>query len=308
MREETFRFGMNQGMVGIITMPEKPVTAPPILLLNAGMTHRVGPSRIYVRLARRLAGQGFRVMRFDFSGVGDSCVREDNLSLEKALVDDVRQALDYLEQKLHEHRFILAGHCGGAWISFLAASEDDRVIGAVLMNPEGADGDWVEYDRQRKLSRFYENYYGKEALLDPQRWKKLFTGKADYRSIFNNVARNIVMNRVSTVTFRLRNRLNPDIAATKQATATSGRWDGVASAFVQRQIRLLLAFSKGSSAIEHAHVMIGKELDTMAAAGIVTEVIIPNADHTFTLQAGQQALFTEIETWCRAFVTSAAAA
>ena len=77
----------------------------------------------------------------------------------------------------------------------------------------------------------------------------------------------------------------------------------LADTFIQRRIRLLLAFSNGSSAIEHAHTMIGKQLEEMHRLGIITEVIIPNADHTFTLKAGQQALMQQIELWNRPTIT-----
>lgn len=69
--------------------------------------------------------------------------------------------------------------------------------------------------------------------------------------------------------------------------------------FIQRPVQLLLIFSKGSSAIEHAHTVIGKELDVMLRSGVAQEVIISNADHTFTLLAGQQAVMKQIETWAQ---------
>ncbi|HEY5972738.1 MAG TPA: hypothetical protein VIT22_12400, partial [Pseudoxanthomonas sp.] len=42
-----------------------------VVLLNAGLIHRVGPFRLYVRLARELAESGFDVLRFDLPGIGD---------------------------------------------------------------------------------------------------------------------------------------------------------------------------------------------------------------------------------------------
>ncbi len=301
MREEAVRFGNNQYLMGILTLPDEPIPSPVVLLLNAGMIHHVGPSRIYVRLARRLAAQGMTVLRFDFSGLGDSCARTDSLAIDKALVDDTRQAMNYLEERLDISKFVLMGHCGGAWVAFLAASEDDRVVGTVLMNPEGVEDNWVEYDRQRKTSRYYENYYTNEVLLDTQRWKKLLSGKADYRSIFHNVVKNIAWYRISAAAFKLRHKLTaPEDSQERQNE--SGRWIQIASTFLRRRIQLLLVFSKGSSAIDHAHAVIGKELHRMEDAGIVTEIIVPNADHTFTMIAGQQSVMHHIEDWCRPLI------
>ncbi|MBZ0296673.1 MAG: alpha/beta fold hydrolase [Anaerolineae bacterium] len=303
MREEAVRFGKNQSLVGILTLPENQVPVPTLLFLNAGMIHHVGPSRIYVRLARRLAGLGFSSLRFDFSGIGDSCPRVDDLSIEQAVLDDLRQAMDYLEARLNQSQFILIGHCGGAWAAFASAGENERVVGTILMNPEGTEEDWVEYDRQRKLSRYYENYYVKEALVDPERWKKLLTGRADYRSIYNNVVKTILLNKVSTAAFKVRSRLN--VSEDIEESAFDGLLARAADAFIQRKVRLLLAFSKGSSSIEHFHVTLGKKLEVMMREGYATEVVIPNADHTFTMLSGQNALSDHVEDWCRTFISAA---
>jgi len=84
MREEAVLFGKTRSLVGIITDPHTVVNAhnhPAIVLLNAGVLHRVGPNRLYVKIARKLASAGFVVLRFDLSGIGDSKARRDNLPL-----------------------------------------------------------------------------------------------------------------------------------------------------------------------------------------------------------------------------------
>jgi alpha/beta superfamily hydrolase len=67
-------FGRTRSLVGIITDPpeaERDPQRPAIVCLNAGIIHRVGPHRLYVKMARTLAAMGFVVLRFDFSGIGD---------------------------------------------------------------------------------------------------------------------------------------------------------------------------------------------------------------------------------------------
>lgn len=295
MREEAIRFGRNQLMVGVLTNPDQPANLPAVLMLNAGMIHHVGPSRIYVRLARRLAAMGITTLRFDFSGIGDSGVRTDNLRIEESLVDDVRQAMDELAARSGIEKFILIGHCGGAWVAFVTAGADARVVGAVLLNPEGVEDEWVEYDRQRKVARYYQNYYGKEALLDSNRWKKLLTGQADYKSIAGNVVNGILRNKLSAMTFKMRQKGGAPTETSNQPHTSL--WTSATDAIVRRQARVLLAFSKGSSSIEHAHTVLGKELSRMEEANLLTESYISNADHTFTLLAGQQSLFDQIELW-----------
>ena len=47
-----------------------------IVIFNAGAVHRVGPNRMTVTLARRLAAMGLPSLRFDLEGLGDSVLRE----------------------------------------------------------------------------------------------------------------------------------------------------------------------------------------------------------------------------------------
>lgn len=302
MREEAIRFGDRQHLIGVVTAPDQPSElAPAVLFFNAGLIHHVGPSRLYVRLARRLAALGFVTLRFDFSGIGDSGARLDSLSLEEGFYDDMRQAMEHLKTHFNMKKFILTGHCSGAWMAFLAAGQDERVIGSIIMNPEGNEEDWVEYDRQRKTSRYYENYYAKEAIVDPQKWKKLLTGQAHYRNIANTVLKTIVWNRVSALSFKLRQRAASS-ASSNEPSPLEKRWPEMIPTFLNRPVQLLLLFSEGSTAIDHTHTVIGKELNIMLQSGIAKEVIIPNADHMFTLMAGQQALMVKIEDWCRSFL------
>ena len=64
------------------------------------MVHRVGPNRLYrpARAEEELASAGHVVMRFDFSGRGDSDVRTDGMSFLASTVEEVRDAMDYLAE------------------------------------------------------------------------------------------------------------------------------------------------------------------------------------------------------------------
>jgi alpha-beta hydrolase superfamily lysophospholipase len=72
MKEMAVRFGKFNSLIGVITEPDPPELGenPAIILSNAGLIHHIGPNRIYVKLARHLAENGYRVIRFDLSGVG----------------------------------------------------------------------------------------------------------------------------------------------------------------------------------------------------------------------------------------------
>ena len=99
MRERTLLFGDGKSLVGIITEPppsDEVLARPAVILLNAGLLHRIGPNRVHVRLARRLAEAGFVVMRFDYSGIGDSRPRTDDTPFARSALAETRQCMDVL--------------------------------------------------------------------------------------------------------------------------------------------------------------------------------------------------------------------
>lgn len=125
-------------LIGIETLAAGPSSSaglPAIILLNAGIVHRVGPHRMTVTLARRLAEAGHAVLRFDQSGIGDSRARAPNVSYLESVIDDVRQAMSYLEKTTGARRFILSGICSGADNSLRAALVEPRVVGIALLDP-----------------------------------------------------------------------------------------------------------------------------------------------------------------------------
>ncbi len=98
IRDHAVAFGKSNGLVGIVTEPAygpaetehygAPTRPPAVVLLNTGVTHRVGANRMSTTWSRRLAAAGHFVLRFDQSGIGDSERRQDNLTpLDAALAD-----------------------------------------------------------------------------------------------------------------------------------------------------------------------------------------------------------------------------
>ena len=58
MREVSVLFGNPKTLVGVVTDPDSAPNGLGLLFLNAGYTHRVGPQRVYTRLARELSKLG----------------------------------------------------------------------------------------------------------------------------------------------------------------------------------------------------------------------------------------------------------
>jgi hypothetical protein len=131
MRERALTFGP-ANLVGVLTQPDPQAAqpdAPAMVILNSGILHRPGASRIYVQVARALAEDGITSLRFDFSGVGDSEVRRDSIPIEQRFVLETREAMDYLASAVSADRFIVGGLCSGGDGAYWAGLSDERVVG-----------------------------------------------------------------------------------------------------------------------------------------------------------------------------------
>jgi len=137
LSEQAILFGNNASLVGIFTRPINPpdTAKPTLVILNTGIIHRVGHHRMFVTMSRAIAAAGYPVLRFDFSGIGDSDPRSDRLSTVDAAMADIRDSLDWVEQASQARRIILLGLCSGADYAVLYGHTDDRIAGLILLDP-----------------------------------------------------------------------------------------------------------------------------------------------------------------------------
>lgn len=135
--EEILTFGTDEHLVGLLTAnPTKDFPGDiGLILLNAGVLHRVGPHRLHVTLARHFARRGMPCLRMDVSGVGDSRAPRSDMGFQRLAVTDVRSAMDVMSSRTTARRFALFGLCSGADNSFATALEDDRVNALILLDP-----------------------------------------------------------------------------------------------------------------------------------------------------------------------------
>jgi pimeloyl-ACP methyl ester carboxylesterase len=134
MNEQVVTFGRAESMVGVLTEPATPTNAPHLLILNSGFIHHVGPGRLAVDIARRVAGTGIPALRFDFSGIGDSAPRVPPLDAVGCGIADAREAMDHLSAAHGAQKFVLMGLCSGARHAHHIAMADPRVVGAVMFD------------------------------------------------------------------------------------------------------------------------------------------------------------------------------
>lgn len=149
IQERVLNLGSAGHLVAIATDPPAPVGAPAVIFLNAGVLHRVGPHRLHVLLARRLAAAGIAAVRMDLSGIGDSRPLPSDLSFRASSVADVRAAMDQLAVAGAPARFVLFGLCSGADNALATAVADPRVTGLVLVDPPAYATPQARWRRRR---------------------------------------------------------------------------------------------------------------------------------------------------------------
>lgn len=164
-----------------------------VLLLSPGIKGRVGPHRLYLKLAARLVPLGLHVLRFDYHGLGDSAGELDERQLADMYnsiqggryVDDTRAAMDWMGATHGIRRFIGSGLCGGSISALLAAAADARIESLLGIGlPSTLEGGVENFDRflsRGQLRQEGRSYLRK--LWRPESWRRFLTGRSGYRLI-----------------------------------------------------------------------------------------------------------------------------
>jgi hypothetical protein len=277
VNERHLWFGPTKALSGILTEPDGPERdRPAVLLLNAGLLHRVGPNRLYVALARRLAAAGMPVLRFDYSGLGESEARRDDLPLAETALTEGLEAMELLETLGVADRFVPMGICAGAENAQRLASEDERVVGAVLI-------DGYAY-RTR-------GYYLRECarhLLSGRSWGRLLTRPRAIRQLLAHragaPAAPIERNPGGLDYER---EFPPREACLEEMTQ-----------ILARDVELFLIFTGGGMAEFYNHPrQFAETFPSLAGHPRLRLQFMRRADHTFTLRSHQDDVMASIESW-----------
>jgi len=133
--ESAFRTG-TADLFGIVTEPLEWNGGPTVLLINSSNEHRIGPNRLWVLLARQWAQAGFRSVRFELSGFGDSGVwndQERGMLRTREHFDDLRQMAQHVSP--HDPSdVVLVGLCSSAYQAIDSAF-DLKPRGICALNP-----------------------------------------------------------------------------------------------------------------------------------------------------------------------------
>lgn len=166
----SFECGHEQ-LIGVLSLPQKPAHRG-VLVVVGGPQYRAGSHRQFTLLAHDLASTGFASLRFDYRGMGDST---GAIRTFEDVGDDLRAAIDLFFAQVPELKeVVIWGLCDGASAALFYAHLDPRVTGLVMLNPwvRTADG----------LAKATLKHYYRARLLDRDLWKKLASGRFDYRT------------------------------------------------------------------------------------------------------------------------------
>ncbi|MGN6092287.1 MAG: alpha/beta fold hydrolase [Luteibacter jiangsuensis] len=264
MREEAHRFGRGRHLVGIAGVPDGTSGETGVIVLNAGLVHRIGPFRLHVELTRHLNEAGYPTLRFDLSTLGDSGATGGGLTRAQQVCADLDDAMNLLKARAGCERFVLVGLCSGAQNAHIVAATDPRVSGAVFL--DGYAYRTLGYKLRHYLPR----------LVDPSRWARMLRRKPD---------------------------ASTDRPASEPvfAVAPAPREEVIAdfTGMVERGMKLYLVYSGGiSNYFNHARQFrecFGRVMSHPA----VTTRYVAETDHTYILTGDRARLLDGIGGWLR---------
>ncbi|MGD0380099.1 MAG: hypothetical protein ABSC30_08945 [Acidimicrobiales bacterium] len=133
--ERAVRIGAAE-LSGIVTEIEGGASATTVVCFNTARTRHLGPSRLWVELAREWAGCGLRTLRVDVSGIGDSETHPGQLrgiSYPPEAAADIEDVARFVSP--HDpSRVVLVGLCSGAYHAVLGGLSL-RAQGVCAINP-----------------------------------------------------------------------------------------------------------------------------------------------------------------------------
>lgn len=265
--------GEGRRLVGLLTRPGAGrALGLACLLLNVGVTHRVGPHRINVKLARRLAAQGVTCLRLDLAGIGDSAAAGLGLGYREQALRDLTTALDHLDAAEGLRRVLVFGICSGAAHAYALAQVDPRVAGLLLF-------DGHAYPSARALRR---RMLHRAAALPG-----------------NGAVRDKTRRWLGRLQARLLGKAGRSIVQAAHEKPSAAEYAAGLARLAARGVALQLVYS----GTVHVSDRPEDPLHGLGPAGLPPGIgyrFLPGIDHTVTLVSAQQALIELVCDWAAA--------
>ena len=126
-------------LVAVETVSDNTKAHQSVMLLNNAVEHHVGPVRLWTDSARVWAAAGFRVVRVDLSGIGDSPTRPNGTEDVMYAPDAIADVQEFVrELSMRPDELTLVGLCSGAHLAVHAGA----TLGAqsvIALNPTSTE-------------------------------------------------------------------------------------------------------------------------------------------------------------------------
>ena len=151
-----------------------------VIFLHGWSGCRLGPHRMFVKTARRLAERGYDCLRFDFGGRGESDAGSRDATI-KSMIADTKSAQRFLTERRAVQKTVLLGICSGGKVAIGAAADEPGVDGLVLWSAE-AMGDLRSPSTDRRKSLHNLKQYWRK-LMCRQTWQKILSRQINTRLV-----------------------------------------------------------------------------------------------------------------------------
>lgn len=294
-RETPVNFGDGGRLYGMLCEPLGPRSGATVVILGTAYDRHSGWGRSSVLMARNLAGAGVASLRFDGANIGDSPPVPgvpDQVLYQDSQIDDVRAALDFLARR-DLTPVVVSGRCSGGYLTFKSAVADQRVAGAIAVNPfvfhwqQGRDID----ESLRYMPRSLDVY--REKMFQTETFRRLLEGRVDIRRAIGNMCRAFWR--------RVARKATPIL---QMLPGSGGEYAEVRKSFqslAERKMPLYLLYSENDVGFEHFAEHFGPKGQGLRRFSNAHLSIVPEADHNFTPAPARRAYLNALIDMARRF-------
>lgn len=165
---------------GVLHLPESSPPAGGVVMVHGWTGSKLGPHRMFVKAARRLAEAGWASLRFDLRGRGDSQGKEEDADL-ASMVADTRAALSLLDVCCPSPRKVVLGICSGANVGVGVLSEVPGLEGLILWSMPTYGTQAQVQQGLLQTQSVLKKYLQKATRIET--WKKAVSGRLQPKMI-----------------------------------------------------------------------------------------------------------------------------
>jgi hypothetical protein len=297
-QDDIIILGEENNLIGIYSYHPGFKCDTTVIMLNAGIIHRVGPNQLYTKLSKQLSSLKISTFRFDFPGIGDSSLGESDRTYEGNYYKSALTVIDYLHSNKGISKFILVGICSGADISLQTALHSDKVCGICFINGEYFNIEELPELLYPMVNQYIAIRFNIKNILNFKRWIKLATNKTSFSYEKTTYIFRFVINSFKDK-FKLQNAGVNEIDSNAIIKKLSDSIILLWRSLVDKKVNIYQIYSEGSIGLDLYKMLLNKHIQGIKDNRLKVE-IVKNVDHTFTTIWSQSLLADLICHWVEA--------